>query len=60
MLLTAVNLVAGTGSDNGTDINGYLRRLGIDIFLHDITISNTSLTYLLVTEYTTALLIAVT
>jgi len=34
MLLTAVNLVAGTGSDSGIDINGYLRRLANDCFLH--------------------------
>jgi len=33
MLLTAVNLVAGTGSDRGTDISGHLRRLSTGGFL---------------------------
>lgn len=47
MSLTAVNLVAGTGSDNGTDIiTGHLRRLSEDMFLHlhNITPSSTSVT----------------
>jgi len=34
MLLTEVNLVAGTGSDIGTDIRGYLRRFATAGFLH--------------------------
>jgi len=48
MLLTEVNLVAGTGSDIGTDISGYLRRFG---FLHSHHIRHTTVHNYYLTPY---------